>query len=69
MTVAYTALRLQFLLRKRRNAGTPGTARKKHCRVRRSRGAARYRSHRKLSRQEYGRENGNAHLGGKAALP
>lgn len=30
---------------------------------------ARYRSHRKLSRQADGRENGNAHLGGKAALP
>lgn len=30
---------------------------------------ARHGIHRKLSRQENGRENGNAHLGGKAALP
>lgn len=34
-----------------------------------TRGTARYVSHRKLSRQADGRENGNAHLGGKAALP
>ena len=54
MTAAYNALRLQFLLRKRRNAGTPGTAREKHCRMRRPGGAARYRSHRKLSRQADG---------------
>ena len=69
MTAAYNALRLQFLLRKRRNAGTPGTAREKHCRMRRPGGTARHCTYRQLPRQADGRENRDANMGSQAALP